>query len=135
MRNLLVLFLLLLFAAAPAHADSHGGGDSGGNSGGNSDGGSGGERGSHESDSREDGARARAALRAGEIRPLAELMAMVEARYAGRVIATHLERDHGRWTYELRLLPPSGRMFELRVDAATGKVVSTRGPVRERGGG
>lgn len=115
MRTLLALPLLLLLAVSPAHAE--GGADG---------------RGGHGMDDREDGARARAALRAGQIRPLAQLMAMVEARYGGRVVATHLEHDHGRWTYELRLLPPSGRLFEVRVDAATGAVIGTRGPAHDR---
>jgi uncharacterized membrane protein YkoI len=81
---------------------------------------------------RRDHERARAALAAGEIRPLAELLAEVERRYVGRVIETELERDDGRWIYEFRLLPPSGRVVELRLDAATGAVLRSRGPVEER---
>ncbi|WP_291298758.1 PepSY domain-containing protein [Elioraea sp.] len=76
--------------------------------------------------------RARRALENGEIRPLSELLAAIEARYDGRVIETELERDHGRWIYEFRLLPPSGRLFQLEVDAATGEVIATKGPVRLR---
>ena len=81
---------------------------------------------------RRDHERARAALEAGEVRPLAELLAEVESRYAGRVIETELERDGGRWIYEMKILPPSGRMFELKLDAATGAVLHSRGPVQER---
>ncbi|WP_144187084.1 PepSY domain-containing protein [Elioraea rosea] len=76
--------------------------------------------------------RARAALENGEIRPLSALLAEIEARYDGRVIETELERDDGRWIYEFKLLPPSGRIFELEVDAATGAVIETKGPVRLR---
>ncbi|MBI0539388.1 peptidase [Roseomonas sp. KE2513] len=79
-----------------------------------------------------DRARARAALAAGEIRSLSEILAGVERRYVGRLIDTDLDRDHGRWIYEFKLLPPSGRVFELRVDAANGNVLSTKGPVQER---
>jgi hypothetical protein len=75
----------------------------------------------------------RAAVRSGAVRPLAELLAMVETRYSGRVIGTELKHDEARWIYELRLLPASGRMFELHLDAATGAVVGAHGPVRERG--
>ena len=81
---------------------------------------------------RRDHERARAALAAGEVRPLAELLAEVERRYVGRVIETELERDDGRWIYELTVLPPSGRVFELKLDAATGALVRSRGPVQER---
>lgn len=81
---------------------------------------------------RRDHERARAALAAGEIRPLTELLTEVERRYVGRVIETELEREDGRWIYELTILPPSGRVFELELDAATGVVVRSRGPVQER---
>jgi uncharacterized membrane protein YkoI len=76
--------------------------------------------------------RARAALAAGEIRPLADLLAEVERRYVGRVVAMELERDDGRWIYEFKLLPPSGRIFEIKLDAATGVLLRSRGPVQER---
>jgi hypothetical protein len=76
--------------------------------------------------------RARAALGAGQIRPLAEILAEVERRYLGRVIETDLEREHGRWIYEFTLLPPTGRVFELEIDAATGALLRSKGPVQER---
>lgn len=82
---------------------------------------------------RSDHERARRALESGEIRPLSELLAEIEARYDGRVIEMELERDDGRWIYEFKLLPPTGRLFELEVDAATGAVIRTKGPVRLRG--
>lgn len=81
---------------------------------------------------RRDHERAREALESGEIRPLSALLAEIEARYDGRVIETELERDDGRWIYEFKLLPPSGRIFEVEVDAATGAVIKTKGPVRLR---
>lgn len=81
---------------------------------------------------RRDHERARAALEAGEIRPLAELLAVVERRYQGRVIEADLERDDGQWLYEFKILPPNGRMFVVEIDAATGVLLRSRGPVQER---
>ncbi len=81
---------------------------------------------------RRDHERARAALEAGEIRPLSEVLADVERRFLGRVIEAELDRDDGQWLYELKLLPPNGRMFTLEVDASTGAVIRTRGPVQRR---
>ena len=81
---------------------------------------------------RGDQERARAALAAGEIRPLAEILAAVERRYVGRVIEVELERRDDRWVYDLKLLPPSGRLFQLHLDAATGALIRSRGPVQER---
>lgn len=81
---------------------------------------------------REDHDRARAAMQAGQIRPLAELLAEIERRYVGQVIETELDREDGRWIYQFKLLPPTGHVFELEVDAATGTVLDTDGPVQER---
>jgi uncharacterized membrane protein YkoI len=76
--------------------------------------------------------RARTALEAGHIRPLADILRQVEGRYVGRVIETELDREDGRWVYELKLLPPNGRVFELELDAATGTLLRSKGPVQER---
>jgi uncharacterized membrane protein YkoI len=81
---------------------------------------------------RRDHERARAALEAGEIRPLAELLAEVERRYRGRVIEADLDRDDGQWLYEFKILPPNGRMFVVEVDAATGALLRSRGQVQTR---
>ena len=87
-------------------------------------------------DDDDDHERARAAAEAGRIRPLAQLLAEVERRYVGQVVETELDDDdddHGRrWTYKFKLLPPSGRMYRVEVDAATGAVLGTKGPVQER---
>ena len=83
-------------------------------------------------DGRRDHERARTALAAGEIRPLAELLAEVERRYAGRVLEAELDREDGRWIYEIKVLPSSGRIFELHFDGATGALLRSRGPVQER---
>jgi uncharacterized membrane protein YkoI len=79
-----------------------------------------------------DSALARTALERGDIRPLADILAAVEARYEGRVIATGLQCRAGRWIYEFKLLPPTGRLFKVRVDASTGRLIETDGPALER---
>lgn len=84
---------------------------------------------------RRDHERARAALEAGQIRPLSELLAVVERRYSGRVIEADLERDDGQWLYEFKILPQNGRVFTVELDAATGNLLRSRGPVQERAAG
>lgn len=81
---------------------------------------------------RRDHEQARAALARGEIRPLAEILTEVEKRWVGQVIETELEHDDGRWVYDLRMLPPSGRIYRLKLDAATGHLLKSRGPVQAR---
>ena len=84
---------------------------------------------------RRDHERARAALEAGQIRPLSELLAEVERRFRGRVIEAELDRDDGQWLYEIKILPPNGRVFIVELDAATGALLRSRGPVQERPAG
>ncbi len=83
-------------------------------------------------DDASDSGRARAALARGDIRPLVGILAAVEERYEGRVIDTELECRHGRWIYEFKLLPPTGQLFKVHVDASTGQFIDTNGPARER---
>lgn len=84
---------------------------------------------------RRDHERARAALEAGEIRPLSDLLAEVERRFRGRVIEAELEQDDGQWLYDIKILPPNGRVFDVELDAATGALIRWRGPLQERGAG
>ena len=72
---------------------------------------------------REDHERARRALEAGEILPLSDILAVVEAAHAGRVIELELDRDDGMWIYELEVLTPEGQIYEMEIDAATGDVL------------
>ena len=67
--------------------------------------------------------RARAAVAAGEVMPLPRLLQQVQKAYPGQVLEVELEREHGRWAYELRLLQPDGRLLKLQVDARTGEVM------------
>ncbi len=83
-------------------------------------------------DDASDSGRARAAVARGDIRPLAGILAAVERRYDGRVIDTELECRQGRWIYAFKLLPPTGRIFMVRIDAATGQFIEAHGPARER---
>ncbi|MDL5034688.1 PepSY domain-containing protein [Pelomonas sp. APW6] len=70
--------------------------------------------------------RARAALQAGEILSLQQVLARVQPRYPGEVLAVELEREDGRWIYELKLLQTGGRLLRLDVDAKTAEVLRSR---------
>jgi two-component system OmpR family response regulator len=53
----------------------------------------------------------------------ADILDAAEAARPGRVIELDLERDDGRWIYELELVSPEGRLYEMEIDAATGAVL------------
>lgn len=67
--------------------------------------------------------RARAAVAAGERLPLSRILAMVQAQVGGRVLAIELDDDDGREVYEIDILAGDGRVFELKVDPATGAIL------------
>jgi len=74
--------------------------------------------------------RARAAVAAGLIRPLADVLSDIEARYSGQVIEAELFQEGHSWLYEFEILPLDGRIFIVYVDAASGKLIRTKGQVQ-----
>jgi uncharacterized membrane protein YkoI len=73
-------------------------------------------------ESRRDQDDARAAVKSGAIRPLEDIVAGLRDRIPGEIVKIKLEREHGRWVYEFRVLESQGRLREVTVDAATGAV-------------
>lgn len=70
--------------------------------------------------------RARAAVLAGEVLPLPELLSRLQPSWPGQVLELELEREDGRWIYELKLLQPGGQVVKLDVDARTAAVLKQR---------
>lgn len=60
----------------------------------------------------------------GAILLLEQLLASAMARYPGaRLLEAELERNHGRYIYEVELLTASGAVREIELDAATGHLL------------
>ena len=75
--------------------------------------------------------RARAAVAAGEVMPLPKLLEVVRKTHPGQVLEVELEREHGRWVYELRLLQPGGRLLKLHLDARNAEPIDRKGRERD----
>ena len=74
---------------------------------------------------------ARQAVQAGRFKPLAAILAAVQARYPGRVLDVELDRNRsGRNIYEVKLLSPGGERQEIHIDAMTGEEVAPEAPLR-----
>lgn len=67
--------------------------------------------------------RARAALLAGEILPLGIILERVQRRFPGHMLEVELEREDGRWVYEIKLLHDNGGLLQLEIDARNGRVL------------
>lgn len=66
----------------------------------------------------------REALRRGEVLPLAKVLAIAAAQVPGDVIEVELESNkHGVLIYEIKVLTDTGRVREIKINAATGAVL------------
>ncbi len=74
-----------------------------------------------------DSDRARRAVQSGEIRPLAEALAKVEAAHPGRVLDVELEDEHGKAIYEVKLLSAEGQVLKIILDAKTLDILKVKG--------
>ncbi len=74
--------------------------------------------------------RARQALQAGEVLPLATILARVEREHPGKVLDVELDRDTTegvpRWVYKVKVLTPTGTRIKLQLDAKSGELITAR---------
>ena len=70
--------------------------------------------------------RARAALQAGEVLSLQAVLERVQRKHPGDVLEVELEREGGRWVYELKLLQRDGTLLRLDVDARTADILKKK---------
>ncbi|MTH79792.1 PepSY domain-containing protein [Paracoccus aestuariivivens] len=66
---------------------------------------------------------ARGAVLRGEILPLDQILDIVRAEFDGQIVEIQLELEEGVLTYEFDILSPEGRLFEVEIDAASGKIL------------
>jgi uncharacterized membrane protein YkoI len=66
---------------------------------------------------------ARHAVELGEALPLVDILAKVRGDLGGEIVGISFERKHDLWLYEFKVLEPSGRLVEVYVDAASGRVL------------
>jgi hypothetical protein len=62
-------------------------------------------------------------LQSGQILPLEAILQRAKAVRPGKLLDVELERDDGRYVYELELLDNRGSVWKLKYDAATGKLL------------
>ena len=74
----------------------------------------------------DDHEQAHRAVQAGEVMPLRGVLERLEREHPGQVLDVELERDGGRWIYEIKLLQAGGGLLKLEVDAASGQVLKAR---------
>ena len=66
---------------------------------------------------------ARRAVELGEALPLIDILAKVRPDLGDEIVGVSFKRKHGQWLYEFKVVEPGGRLVEVYVDAASGRVV------------
>lgn len=84
-----------------------------------------GDHGDHRKDQRRaaEALAIRSAVERGEVMSLPRIIALAQARVPGEVLKVELEHEHGRLTYEIKLLARNGRVREVELDAKTGALI------------
>ena len=70
---------------------------------------------------------ARRLIESGEILPLERVLAILQKQRPGHAIDVELEHEDGRYLYEIEWLDPTGRVWELDVDARNGRLLHKHG--------
>lgn len=65
----------------------------------------------------------RALLEAGEIRSLEQVLQRVREEGHGHVLEAELEREDGRYVYEVEVLDDQGKVREYEYDARSGEAI------------
>lgn len=69
---------------------------------------------------------ARQAVQAGQILPLSQILAQQHKNHPGQVLEVELEREDGRWVYELKVLQADGQLLKLELEAQSGRVLKRK---------
>lgn len=75
----------------------------------------------------EDSGRLRAAVQAGQIAPLENLLTAVRRDFNGQIIEIELESESSGFVYKVKLLGPQGHVFKLEYDARSLALLRTKG--------
>jgi len=58
--------------------------------------------------------------------PMEDILTRARDAVSGTVTEAELERERGKWVYEVEIRTPEGREIELKYDARTGDLLSRR---------
>ncbi|MDP5305756.1 PepSY domain-containing protein [Paracoccus spongiarum] len=74
-------------------------------------------------DTRPDAQIARDAVARGAFLPMERILTIVSRDHPGELVEIELEQEDGVWEYEVEIVTPQGRLIEVRLQAATGRIL------------
>lgn len=63
---------------------------------------------------------------AGKILPIETILERARAAQPGQIVEVELDREDGRYVYEVELIDDGDRVHKLELDAASGEVLDRR---------
>ena len=63
---------------------------------------------------------------AGKILPMESILERARSAQPGQIVEVELEREDGRYVYEVKLIDDDDRVHKLELDAASGDVLNRR---------
>ncbi len=73
----------------------------------------------------------RKAVQQKQILPLGKIKQYIENKTKSEIIYIELEREHGQWVYEFKIVDRHGHLREIYVDATNGKILKSE-PIGKR---
>lgn len=71
-----------------------------------------------------DQAEAQALREQGVILPLADILENIQKTRPGRIMEVELEKKYSRYIYEIEIADSNGKVWELKIDASNGALIS-----------
>ncbi|MCO5107089.1 MAG: PepSY domain-containing protein [Burkholderiaceae bacterium] len=59
----------------------------------------------------------------GKILPMEDILGRVRAAQPGQIVEVELEREDGRYVYDVRVIDDADKMHKLELDAGSGEVL------------
>lgn len=63
---------------------------------------------------------------AGKILPMEEILGRVRSAQPGQIVEIELDREQGRYVYEVKLIDDADAIHKIELDASTGEIVQRR---------
>ena len=129
-RKMLLVLLAGLLASPAQHAyadDGNGGDDGGGDDGGGDDGGDDDGGGTIKDSSGGGKSSISDAVKNGKAVPLKDILAVVRKKYKGEVVRITLTGPISHLVYNIRIVDTQDRLIEVRVNALSRRIISTKG--------
>lgn len=80
----------------------------------------------HADSGRSRSSEARELRASGHILPMEDILLRSRQARPGEVMEVELERDNGRYIYEVKIIDDADRVHKLKLDAASGEVLSQK---------